>query len=800
MVNLKNDSKLLATEENGPTNSTSSTQQRPRKKQRTTVMSAVDGYAVRHHENMWSDKELFDEYHGQLDGMSLFDFLQLFYVGQRGKHQNKIREHCGKGNPIIRYIPSLSSSKDHPNYAEYCRYALMKYKPWYTDVEELWDDADPDDEKLIQEWEKFVGELATQNKKVPDRLKQQIDAFKKLPERQQSNILNGLDNAENDAMEQDQLEQNDWMKIASEMGDQIDAVDPDAEGAVQWDCNFDPTHQNYSYKERYKPVENIEEFWNSQVVNGNSATNEIVNPNVTLKEMQQIAVDCVMASFQKQEREDDGNGQLMILLGKGGTGKTTTLETLNYQCKTKYGSKSVLNLATTGRAATLIPDGATLHNAKRGLGIPLSGKEYIPMKGSTLKNRQKFFKGVKLVIIDEFSMLRQSELSFINLRLQEAMNNTNFMGGCVVLLSGDPGQLPPVGGRAIWDPSYAPTEHDKAGQGIYNMTQHVIELQKVSRANADDEDAEFFVELQERIRDGTTTESDWRKVISKCAEEEIGAHEWKQRFVDASDVTHLFGTNIEVLKENHSRLKNLKCPIVQVRAKNTGQGSKWNDTGKFRGLEHNVYLAHGAKIFINQNLATQYCLSNGTTGVIKDLVYGEGVSPPDLPDYVWVDCGDEYKGPNFFPDCGNERKGWVPIFPVTCSEHTVSKKKTNPDGSTLFEEHTRTMLPMQLAWAWTHWKSQGQTIRRKIVIHLGKHEKEAGTTYVDFSRGDALTKYGIAGGCSLQRLTTELSKHVKLQVRLNAEKWLRRLAKETIEFVEQARQDGYVYVGGRHSP
>jgi ABC-type branched-subunit amino acid transport system ATPase component len=110
---------------------------------------------------------------------------------------------------------------------------------------------------------------------------------------------------------------------------------------------------------------------------------------------------------------------LIILLGKGGTGKTTTLETLNYQCKAKYGSQSVLNLATTGRAATLIPEGSTLHNAKRGLGIPLATKQYVELKGATLKSRQKSFEGTKLVIIDEFSMLRQSELSYIDRRLKK---------------------------------------------------------------------------------------------------------------------------------------------------------------------------------------------------------------------------------------------------------------------------------------------------------------------------------------------------------------------------------------------
>jgi hypothetical protein len=184
------------------------------------------------------------------------------------------------------------------------------------------------------------------------------------------------------------------------------------------------------------------------------------------------------------------------------------------------------------------------------------------------------------------------------------------MGGCIVLLSGDPGQLPPVAGRAIWDGSFAPTDPDRAGQNIYNMTQHVIELQKVSRANENDVDAEFFVGLQERIRDATTTEADWARVIGSCAEEGMSTSEWKRRFVDVPDVTHLYGTNTEVLNANHGELKKLNSPIVHIRSKNTGEASKCNDSSKYYGLEHNIYLAHNAKVFIIQNLATQFCLSN----------------------------------------------------------------------------------------------------------------------------------------------------------------------------------------------
>ena len=58
-------------------------------------------------------------------------------------------------------------------------------------------------------------------------------------------------------------------------------------------------------------------------------------------------------------------------------------------------------------------------------------------------------------------------------------------------------------------------------------------------------------------------------------------------------------------------------------------------------------------------------------------------------------------GPTFFPE-NESRKQWVPIYPITGEDYSVAGKSLS-----------RTMLPLRLAWAWTIWKAQGQTIRGK---------------------------------------------------------------------------------------
>ena len=69
----------------------------------------------------------------------------------------------------------------------------------------------------------------------------------------------------------------------------------------------------------------------------------------------------------------------------------------------------------------------------------------------------------------------------------------------------------------------------------------------------------------------------------------------------------------------------------------------------------------------------------------------------------------------FFPG-DPSRQRWVPIFPESRS-------------SALEENVSREQFPLTLAWALTHWKAQGMTLRRARV-NLG--QRTAGTAGVGF--------------------------------------------------------------------
>jgi len=129
-------------------------------------------------------------------------------------------------------------------------------------------------------------------------------------------------------------------------------------------------------------------------------------------------------------------------------------------------------------------------------------------------------------------------------------------------------------------------------------------------------------------------------------------------------------------------------------------------------------------------------LCNGATGKVISLIYNESNPPPGLPLYVIVDFGSLYTGPPFF-GTDPSRLGYIPIFPKCTDWATTSSSSNN------LVSHSRTMLPLQLCYAWTVCKVQGQTLRGKVVTSIGEKEVEHGLTYTVFSRVRRASNLGI---------------------------------------------------------
>lgn len=118
---------------------------------------------------------------------------------------------------------------------------------------------------------------------------------------------------------------------------------------------------------------------------------------------------------------------------------------------------------------------------------------------------------------------------------------------------------------------------------------------------------------------------------------------------------------------------------------------------------------------------------------------------------------DTYTGPPFIP----EKPKCIPISP-TCFEWTTNGKRLS-----------RQQLPLQLRYAITIHKSQGQTVD-KVVIDIGKRELAAGCTFVALSRVKHIDDILIQP-MSYQRLQA-ISNGKHFQARLEEEKRLLQMA------------------------
>ena len=71
------------------------------------------------------------------------------------------------GNFVPRIFPTNSSSPAGSNFALYCKFQLLRYKPWKHSQNNVWGSEDPSDETLISAWHEFLQTPCAQGN-VPD--------------------------------------------------------------------------------------------------------------------------------------------------------------------------------------------------------------------------------------------------------------------------------------------------------------------------------------------------------------------------------------------------------------------------------------------------------------------------------------------------------------------------------------------------------------------------------------------------------------------------------------------------------
>jgi len=414
------------------------------------------------------------------------------------------------------------------------------------------------------------------------------------------------------------------------------------------------------------------------------------------------------------------SGKNVFITGSAGTGKTYLLNQYTQYLKERRVYPTIV--APTGIAASHL-GGQTIHSFFA-LGIRDSIDEgYVDflLDKKYLKTR---FSKLKLLIIDEVSMISPEIFSSMDLILRGFKGTDAPFGGVQVVISGDFFQLPPI--------SKVPKEKRFAWQ---SPVWKALDLQTCYLQEKFRQDDDRLIQVLDDIRLGE---------ISASSEELLASRHEKELSIGTP--TKLYTHNVDVDRINLDELDKLEGePKLFVYE---SKGSQKNIEKIFKSslvLEELALKKGAVVIFIKNNLEAGYV--NGTTGTVLSF------SPIDNMPIVRTTEGLKIK---------LDLEDW--------SLENDSGKVTA----------TVSQVPLRLAWAITIHKSQGMTLDA-AEIDLSK-TFETGQGYVALSRIKNIEGLRLMGLNTMALRVDPLILHVDDRIKMASKR-----AADAIEALSQER-------------
>ena len=367
-------------------------------------------------------------------------------------------------------------------------------------------------------------------------------------------------------------------------------------------------------------------------------------------------------------------GQNVFLTGSAGTGKTYILNEYILYLKSRKVVPTVV--APTGIAASHL-NGQTIHSFFA-LGIRDSIDEYFISLLLEKKYLQTRFKKLKVLIIDEISMVSPNVFTAIDKILQAFKQSDEAFGGVQVILSGDFFQLPPISRlnnskRFAWQsPSWK------------NLDLQTCYLEKKFR-----QDDNQLIFVLDEIRSGQ---------ISQTSYDILNERHQKDLDIEFTP-TKLYTHNMDVDRINKDELSMLDSTSVSFNYESEGAKSNIEKLFKSALVQEELTLKKDAVVMFIKNNPEKYYI-NGTTGVVIDFSKDDKKLPI-------VKLSNGY------------------VIKVEYEDWSIENDKGKVSAKI-------SQIPLKLAWAITIHKSQGMTLDA-AQIDLSK-TFEVGQGYVALSR------------------------------------------------------------------
>ena len=366
-------------------------------------------------------------------------------------------------------------------------------------------------------------------------------------------------------------------------------------------------------------------------------------------------------------------GNNVFITGSAGTGKTYLLNQFIFYLKSRKILPTIV--APTGIAASHL-QGQTIHSFFS-LGIRDSIDDYYIESLLEKKYLQTRFSKLKVLIIDEISMVSPEIFTCLDKILRAFKENDIPFGGVQTVLSGDFFQLPPI--------SKFPKDKRFAWQ---SPSWKELELKTCYLQEKFRQDDNVLISILDDIRSGN---------VSSNSLDILNSRFHKDLAIDFTP-TKLYTHNIDVDRINSDELSKINNPSHLFKYKSEGTAKNIEKIFKSSLVLEEISLKKDAVVmFIKNNHELGFV--NGTTGVVVDFDKKTG-----LPVV---------------------KTSYGALIKLALEDWTMENESANIVAKV-------SQIPLKLAWAITIHKSQGMTLD-SAEIDLSK-TFEVGQGYVALSR------------------------------------------------------------------
>ena len=527
---------------------------------------------------------------------------------------------------------------------------------------------------------------------------------------------------------------------------------------------------------------------------------------------------CPKLAGSSQEQDSLTIPAPIFAFGGPGNGKTyATIELLKY-CDS-LGVKYICG-AFAAAAASNLPRGTTLHHMCH-LTYDDNNKLTRLNETNLMKLRRHYCdpnNKLRLLVIDELSMLSPEMLSDISSRLKEILDSNLEFGGLAVLMLGDMYQIPPVMACSLAKSVVRPDLRKKKspdssyvhGCNLFRETK-VQNLDGQMRAKAGSEHAA----LVEAVRKEKRFTKDTIKKLKMLSASDYSDSAWE--FATIATSTNLTVDNINYTQalrfaqKNHVPLLYWYTPLLTESFDPSLTSQQRRDLWE-TNICTRQYFVPGAKAVLTQNIdpeMTRKGICNGTSVILRNIQFADTVDPNILasmlnriqsalpgtevlldcaPDKIIVELdigtGSRPHHYSFSPEESltdltpnasdrETRKTIIPISVSARSERMPVHLSTSVRGHVSVKQ-----FPIEMAYACTFHRLQGRTVDYLIIDYNGGGK---GLTfecaYVAITRVRDGTRMRILPMIGEKSLFDVLSKL--------------RLSEDTIFWEKSINQDGY---------